>query len=166
MTGTPRDISDIQQLINFHIPPTLQMHPERWGDTVLEWRDPILGCPWAQAYVDEHFRNLWGWRGRVWTSLESPLMQLATSDLSFLSRLAAFAGALVAVKEIRKTVDRKTVLELRKGLGEDVLNFACTTALHFKMNVPQKCQLQRRPGSDGSSATAVLNSGWLLIACA
>jgi YOP proteins translocation protein K (YscK) len=143
------------------------MHPEKWGSAVLEWRDPILGCPWAQAYVDEHFRGLWGWKGRVWTSLESPLMQLAISDPSYLSRIAAFAGALVAVKEIRKAVDRKTVLELRKGLGEDVLNFAYNAALRFRINIPQKCQLQQWPGSDdGSSAATVLNSGWLLIACA
>jgi|GEM_PF-1328661 len=156
---------DIQRWVNFHNHPTLQMNPERWENTTPEWRDSILECPWAQAYVDEHFRNLWGWKGNLWTGLESPLMQLAISDFSFLRRLAAFAGALVAVKEIRKTVDRKTVLELRKGLGEDVLNFARTTTLHCKMSVPQKCRLQWWPRGDGSSAAAVLNSGWLLIAC-
>jgi hypothetical protein len=157
---------DIQQWVDFHNHPTLQMHPEGWQGTTQEWRDSILECPLAQAYVDRHFRNLWGWKGNLWTSLESPLMRLAISDFSFLLRIATFAGALVAVKEIRRTIDRRTVLELRKGLGEDVLSFAYTTTLHCKMSVPQKCRPQRWPRSDGSCAIAVLNSGWLLIACA
>ncbi|QQY09960.1 MAG: hypothetical protein JMM78_00580 [Candidatus Xiphinematobacter sp.] len=158
---------NIQRWVDFHNHPTSQMHPERWGSAALEWRIPILGCPLAQAYVDEHFRNLWNWGGDFWTSPESPLMQLAISELSFLRRLAAFSGALIAVREIRKTIDSKKVLELRRGLGEGVLNFAYTTTLHSRVSVPQKCRLQQWSRSDSSPTTvAVLNSGWLLIACA
>lgn len=156
--------TDIHRWVNFYSRPTLQMHPERWKSAIPAWRSLILQCLWARSYVDEYFRNLWGWKETTWTDLKNPLMRLAIKDFYSLQRVATFAGALIAVKEIRRTVDRKTVQMLRKGLGADILSFACTDTLHLKMNVPKKCQVQHWPGSD--PVITVVNAGWLLIACA
>lgn len=154
----------IQQWVEFHQSPVSMMHPKRW-----EYAGPIehsfiLQSFYARAYIDNYFRTHWKWEAGAWTDLKNPLMRLAISDADFLSRLAVFSGAFIAAEEIRKSVDRKTVQDLRNGLGDEALQFARLQAHRLNVMIPKKCRLQTWLPSHAT--TIVINAGWSLIACA
>ncbi len=154
----------LQQWVNFHHNPLLQMHPTRWGNTTPLWKTHILRSFYACTYLEEHFRDHWNWEPGLWTAFQDPLIRLTISSHQYLERLATFTGALIAAEEIRKAVDGKTVRLLRENLGQEVLHFARLQAPHLNITIPEKCRIKEWHAD--RAASLVSEAGWLLIACA
>jgi len=154
----------LQQWINFHHNPILQMHSTRWDNTPPIWKTHILRSFYAHTYLAEHFRDYWHWEPGPWTAFRDPLMRLAISSHQYLERLVTFAGALIAAEEIRKAVDGKTVRLLRENLGQEVLHFARLQAPQLNVSIPEKCRIKEWHAD--RAIHLVSEAGWLLITCA